>query len=101
MKFHEATGAGSSITHSAIHTGNSIGVYFDRSAQITFDDNVVVDFVEHGVLARGSYILELTNNWVIYVRPPGQYFDASPKMFEYEGWTGCWTLSDTEGIGNA
>ena len=72
VKFHGATGAAvpSTIRRSAIHSGQAPGVHFRGSARITFEDNEVVGFVEHGIWVEGSQDLTLTDNWVIYVRPP-------------------------------
>lgn len=78
-----------------------MGVYFDRSSGITFDGNVVIDFAEHGIWAKGSNTLTITNNWIIRVIPQDFYFETGPKVFEYTGWTGCVTISDQGGQSNS
>ena len=95
VQFTTATGGENNyITNSAIHSGKAVGVLFDRSANILFENNSVVDFVEHGIWAKGSSSLTINNNWIFHIWPQDYYFETGPVMFEYTGWTGCVTISD-------
>lgn len=115
LKFENAMGVGelgrSNITNSVLHSGDGVGVIFENSRNVKFHGNALVSFVEHGVWVKSSsQELTITDNWVHHVIPPDDYFGAvtpfdnpvdndwplhKPKMFEYVGWTGAFTLSDS------
>lgn len=92
LKFEGAVMGTSSITNSAIHHGKGIGVHIVNSQNIVFDNNVVTDFAEHGIWVQGSNEISMDNNWLFHVI---QEMDTRVKMFEYFGWKGGFTLSES------
>ena len=98
LKFEGAKGVvwGSRIEHSAFHTGDGPGVILDRAMNITLNDNAIVNFVEHGLWVKKSVDIWIEKTWIHHVIPPNYYFQdqGGPKMHEYSGWTGCFTLSE-------
>ena len=63
---------------------------------VNFSDNSIVNHVEHGLWIKQSTSITFDNNWVIYVYPQDYYFgEDGPVIDEWEGWTGCVTVSDT------
>lgn len=98
LKFEGAKGVvwGSKIQHSAFHTGDGPGVILDRSMNITLEDNAIVNFVEHGLWVKKSVDIKIDRTWIHHVIPPHYYFEdlGGPKMHRYQGWTGCFTLSE-------
>ena len=49
MTFLGAVYAGSKVTNSAFHTGEGIGVFVKSSSEISLENNVLVNFTQHGI----------------------------------------------------
>lgn len=56
------------------------------------ENNVVADFAEHGVWVQNSSGVTLDNNWLFKVV---ENKGKEPKMIEYNGWKGGFTLSES------
>lgn len=56
------------------------------------ENNVVADFAEHGVWVQNSSGVTLDNNWLFKVV---EDLNKEPKMIEYFGWKGGFTLSES------
>ena len=91
IKFENARMGNSMISNSAIHHGKSPGVIIKQSMNVQLFDNVVTDFAEHGIWVQNAIKVVLDGNWVFHVI---EIADQEPKMFEYFGWKGGFTLSE-------
>ena len=93
IKFENAImGQGSTVSNSVIHQGQGPGIIIAKSAMITLKDNTVADFAEHGIWVQNSNQVTIDGNWVFKVI---ENMGKEPKMQEYLGWVGGFTLSES------
>jgi len=91
IKWENALMGRSKVSNSAIHQGRSPGIIITKSMNVELKDNVVTDFAEHGIWAMNSQRVVIDGNWVFHVV---EQADLTPKMIEYNGWKGGFTLSE-------
>lgn len=92
IKFENAIlGEGSTVSNSVIHQGQGPGIIVTKSSNISLIGNTVADFAEHGIWVKDSSSVLVDGNWVFHVVPNK---GKEPKMFEYFGWLGAFTLSE-------
>lgn len=92
IKFENAIlGSGSVVANSVIHQGQGPGVIISKSSNIKLKDNTIADFAEHGIWVQKSNEITINGNWVFNVI---QNRGKEPKMLEYFGWVGGFTLSE-------
>jgi hypothetical protein len=58
-----------SVTNSALHSGKGIGMMSENSKFFEFKNNVIVDFVEHGIWVKTTTSAVIENTWVLNVIP--------------------------------
>jgi len=83
---------GSKISNSAIHQGQGPGIIVKKSANIILENNVIAEMAEHGVWVQNSKSVTIDGNWVFNVI---EHIGKEPAMFEYLGWKGGFTLSES------
>ena len=54
INWEGAVGGYSSVTNSVISSGRAPGVLIWNSANVDFTDNVVANFVQHGIWVKGT-----------------------------------------------
>ena len=70
----------------------NVGVHMENSGNIILGYNVIADHVKHGIWAQTVDSLIVSTNWVFHIIPDS---DETPVMFEYTGWTGGITVSES------
>ena len=94
IKWEGALRGGSLVQNSVIHNGKGMGIHIKSSGQVVLKDNMVIDFVQHGVRVQNSDRITLDGNWVHGVRPEA---DVAPVMIaypEYADGLGAFTLHE-------
>ena len=94
VKFETTTTDGNYIKNGSIHSGFGIGLSIVSAENVVIEDSSIVNHVEHGLWILQSSDITFKDNWIIYIYPQDYYFENGPVFDEWEGWTGCVTISD-------
>lgn len=68
------------MTNSVISSGRGMGIIIENSKNIELKNNVVADFIQHGIWVKRSSDITIEGNWVHHVPPE---VDKIPVVKEY------------------
>ena len=69
----------SRVTNSVLSSGRGLGVLIENSRNIEMSDNIIADFVQHGIWVQASSYITLDRNWMHHIQP--EVYE--PVMFAY------------------
>lgn len=92
IKFHYAVQGTKSVTNSAISHGLGVGIIIENSQNIKLENNVIHDFLDYGIRAKGSSSnFQVHGNVVNWIRPSNK---PQPPYMVWAGNCGGMSFED-------